>query len=75
MGFRNLALNERAEEILVEFGNLIKEFENFESSTEDLAKKAEAMLKAVDKHETRERQMNRALKRMEEIGKDTEEKD
>ena len=74
MGFRNLALNERAEEILVEFGNLKKEFENFESSTEDLAKKAEAMLKAVDQHETRERQMNRALKRMEEIGEDTEEK-
>ena len=75
MGFRNLALNERAEEILVEFGNLKKEFENFESSTEDLAKKAEAMLKAVDQHETRERQMNRALKRMEEIGEDTEDKD
>lgn len=75
MGFRNLALNERAEEILVEFGNLKKEFENFESSTEDLVKKAEAMLKAVDQHETRERQMNRALKRMEEIGEDTEEKD
>ena len=70
MGFRNLALNERAEEILVEFGNLKKEFERFESSTEDLSKKAEAMLKAVDKHETRERQMNRALKRMEEIGED-----
>jgi DNA recombination protein RmuC len=75
MGFRNLALNERADEILVEFGNLKKEFENFESSTEDLAKKAEAMLKAVDQHETRERQMNRALKRMEEIGEDTEGKD
>ena len=60
MGFRNLALNERAEEILVEFGNLKKEFESFESSTEDLVKKAEAMVKAVDKHETRERQMNRA---------------
>ena len=59
----------------MEFGNLKKEFENFESSTEDLAKKAEAMLKAVDKHETRERQMNRALKRMEEIGEDTKEKD
>lgn len=70
MGFRNLALNERAEEILVEFGNLKKEFENFESSTEELSKKAEAMLKAVDRHETRERQMNRALKRMEEIGED-----
>ncbi len=75
MGFRNLALNERAEEILVEFGNLKKEFENFESSTEDLSKKAEAMLKAVDKHETRERQMNRALKRMEEIGEQDKEED
>ena len=75
MGFRNLALNERAEEILVEFGNLKKEFGNFESSTEDLSKKAEAMLKAVDKHETRERQMNRALKRMEQIGEQDKEKD
>jgi len=70
-----LALNERAEEILVEFGNLKKEFESFESSTEDLVKKAEAMVKAVDKHETRERQMNRALRKMEEMGEDTKEKD
>ena len=75
MAFRNIALNERAEEILVEFGNLKKEFENFESSTEDLSKKAEAMLKAVDQHETRERQMNRALRRMEEIGEDTKRKE
>ena len=75
MAFRNIALNERAEEILVEFGNLKKEFENFESSTEDLSKKAEAMLKAVDQHETRERQMNRALRRMEEIGEDTRKKE
>ena len=75
MAFRNIALNERAEEILVEFGNLKKEFENFESSTEDLAKKAEAMLKAVDQHETRERQMNRALRRMEEIGEDKKKKE
>ena len=75
MGFRYLALYERAEEILVEFGNLKKEFESFESSTEDLSKKAEAMLKAVDKHETRERQMNRALKRMEEIVEDNKDKE
>ena len=33
------------------------------------------MLKAVDKHETRERQMNRALNRMEEIGEQDKEKD
>ena len=75
MGFRNLALNERAEDILIEFGNLKKEFENFESSTEDLTKKADAMLKAINKHETRERQMDRALKRMEEIGEDSKDKE
>ena len=75
MGFKNLALNERAEEILLEFGKLKKEFENFESSTEDLAKKADAMLKAVNQHETRERQMNRALSRMEEIGEDVKKED
>ena len=33
------------------------------------------MVKAVDKHETRERQMNRALRKMEEMGEDTKEKD
>jgi len=74
MGFRTLALNERAEEILVEFSKLKKEFENFEGSTEDLAKKADAMLKAVNKHEARERQMSKALNRMDEIGEKDPEK-
>ncbi|SVC54966.1 uncharacterized protein METZ01_LOCUS307820, partial [marine metagenome] len=41
MGFRTLALNERAGEILEEFGKLKKEFEKFGSTTADLRKKAE----------------------------------
>ena len=44
MGFRTLALNERAGEIMEEFGKLKKEFEKFSSSTDDLLKKADAML-------------------------------
>jgi DNA recombination protein RmuC len=36
MGFRTLALNERAGDIMKEFGKLKKEFENFGGSTEEL---------------------------------------
>ena len=39
MGFRTLALNERAGEIMQEFGKMKKEFEKFGNSTEDLMKK------------------------------------
>ena len=67
MGFRTLALNERASEIMKEFGKLKKEFENFGSSTEELQKKTDAMLKAVNEHATRERQMNRAIKNMDQV--------
>ena len=67
MGFRTLALNERASEIIKEFGKLKKEFENFGSSTEELQKKTDAMLKAVNEHATRERQMNRAIKNMDQV--------
>ena len=67
MGFRTLALNEKASEIMQEFGKLKKEFENFGSSTEELQKKTDAMLKAVNEHATRERQMNKAIKNMEQI--------
>ena len=67
MGFRTLALNERASEIMKEFGKLKKEFENFGSSTEELQKKTDAMLKAVNEHATRERQMNKAIKNMDQI--------
>jgi len=67
MGFRTLALNNRAGEIMEEFGKLKKEFEKFGSSTEELLKKADAMLKAVNEHATRERQMNKAIKSMDQL--------
>ena len=67
MGFRTLALNNRAGEIMEEFGKLKKEFEKFGSSTEELLKKADAMLQAVNEHATRERQMNKAIKNMDQL--------
>ena len=67
MGFRTLALNNRAGEIMEEFGKLKKEFEKFGSSTEELLKKADAMLKAVNEHASRERQMNKAIKNMDQL--------
>ena len=67
MGFRTLALNERAGEIMEEFGKLKKEFEKFSSSTDDLLKKADAMLKSVNEHATRERQMCKAIKSMDQL--------
>ena len=67
MGFRTLALNNRAGEIMEEFGKLKKEFEKFGSSTEELLKKADAMLKAVNEHATRERQMNKAINSMDQL--------
>ena len=67
MGFRTLALNERASEIMQEFGKLKKEFENFGGSTEELQKKTDAMLKAVNEHTTRERQMDKAIKNMDQL--------
>jgi DNA recombination protein RmuC len=67
MGFRTLSLNNRAGEIMEEFGKLKKEFEKFGSSTEELLKKADAMLKAVNEHATRERQMNKAIKNMDQL--------
>ena len=67
MGFRTLALNERASEIMEEFGKLKKEFEKFGSYTDDLIKKADAMLKSVNEHATRERQMGKAIKNMDQL--------
>ena len=67
MGFRTLAINEKASEIMREFGKFKKEFENFGNSTEDLQKKTDAMLKAVNEHVTRERQMGKAIKNMENV--------
>ena len=67
MGFRTRALNNRAGAVMEEFGKLKKEFEKFGSSTEELLKKADAMLKAVNEHATRERQMNKAIKNMDQL--------
>ena len=75
MTFRSLALNERAAEIFKEFGKLEKEFTNFKSSTEELEKKAKAMLKSVDSHITRESQMAKAIKKMKDLDQETEEGD
>ena len=75
MTFRSLALNERAAEIFKEFGKLEKEFTNFKSSTEELEKKAKAMLKSVDSHITRESQMAKAIKNMKDLDQETEKGD
>ena len=75
MTFRSLALNERATEIFKEFGKLEKEFTNFKSSTEELEKKAKAMLKSVDSHITRESQMAKAIKKMKDLDQETEKGD
>ncbi len=67
MGFRTLALNERAGEIMNEFGKLKKEFEKFSGSTEDLTKKVDALQKSVNEYSTRERQMERAIDSMDKL--------
>ena len=67
MGFRTLALNERAGEIMNEFGKLKKEFERFGGSTDDLLKKVDALQKAVNEYSTRERQMERAIDNMDKL--------
>ena len=67
MGFRTLALNERAGEIMQEFGKMKKEFEKFGNYTEDLMKKTDALLKTVNEHATRERQMKKSIKNMDQL--------
>ena len=67
MGFRTLALNERAGEIMNEFGKLKKEFEKFSGSTEDLMKKVDALQKSVNEYSTRERHMERAIDSMDKL--------
>ena len=67
MGFRTLALNERAGEIMNEFGKLKKEFEKFSGSTEDIMKKVDALQKSINEYSTRERQMQRAIDNMDKL--------
>ena len=65
MGFKTLTLNKRTSEIIREFGIFKKEFEKFSNSTNELRKRASAMVKVIDEHETREKQMSRSVERME----------
>ena len=67
MGFRTLALNERASDVMNEFGKLKKEFEKFSGSTEDLMKKVDALQKSITEYSTRERQMERAIDNMDKL--------
>ena len=67
MGFRTLALNERASDVMNEFGKLKKEFEKFSGSTEDLMKKVDALQKSITEYSTRERQMGRAIDNMDKL--------
>ena len=53
--------------ILMSSINPKKEFLNFGGYTEDLQKRADAMLKAVNEHATRERQMEKAIKNMDQL--------
>lgn len=70
MGFKSITLNERAEEILHKFGKLEKEFRQFEGMTDDLRKKAQQIMNAIDEGDVRVRAMNKAIKEMEELNDD-----
>ena len=67
MGFRTLALNERAGEIMNEFGKLKKEFEKFSGSTDDMMKKVDSLQKSINEYSTRERQMERVIGNMDKL--------
>ena len=67
MNFRVESFNDRASEIMDEFGKLKKEFEKFSNSTNDLRKKAEEILNKIDDYGTRERQMSKAIKNMDNL--------
>ena len=67
MGFRTLALNERAGEIMNEFGKLKKEFEKFSNSTDDMMKKIDSLQKSINEYSTRERQMERVISNMDKL--------
>ena len=67
MGFRTLALNERAGDVMNEFGKLKKEFEKFSGSTDDLIRKVDALQKSISEYSTRERQMERAIDNMDKL--------
>ena len=70
MNYKVESFNERASEIMNEFGKLKKEFEKFSNSTNELRKKAEEILNKIDEYGTRERQMSKAIDNMENINKE-----
>ena len=70
MNFRVESFNERASEIMNEFGKLKKEFEKFSNSTNELRKKAEEVLSKIDEYGIRERQMSKAIDNMENINQE-----
>ena len=71
MGFKSVALNERAEEILKVFGKFEKEFRKFETWIETIKKQTKTLNDTVGS-DTRVRQMNQAITDMEELSEDEE---
>ena len=71
MGFKSVVLNERAEEILVRFGKLEKEFRKFEVWAETIKNQTRTLHRTVDS-ETRIKKMNKVIIAMEELSDDDE---
>jgi len=71
MGFKSVALNERAEEILVRFGKLEKEFREFEKWAEKINNQTRILHETVDS-EARIKKMNKVIIAMEELSEDEE---
>ena len=67
MGMRIESMNENAEEILKKFGKFEHQFRLFENSIEDIKKKADSVVKGLEKSDVRIRAMNRAINQMEEL--------
>jgi len=67
MGMRIESMNENAEEILKKFGKFEHQFRLFENSIEDIKKKADSVVKGLEKSDIRLRAMNRAINQMEEL--------
>ncbi|WP_191253727.1 DNA recombination protein RmuC [Kordiimonas sediminis] len=67
MGFRQVVLQERANEVWEILGAVKNEFENFGSQINAMAKNLEAAKNHVDKLDVRKRAMLRALKNVEKI--------
>ena len=67
MGMRIESMNENAEEILKKFGKFEHQFRLFENSMEDIKKKADSVVKGLEKSDVRVRAMNRAINQMEEL--------